>query len=105
MNINDVIAPNVTTKLTENGARRQWEATSHTDLIRMFASHGFDVLTGGKDINGDFTVNPNATGFKPYPHSRDVWIGGRQVASIIWHPEVPGCAFATTYRVSGDIHI
>ena len=105
MNINDVIAPNVTTELAENGARRKWAAANHADLIRMFASHGFDVLTGGKDVNGDFTVNPNAAGFKPYPHSRDVWISGHQVAWIMWHPEVPGCAFATTYRTSSDIHI
>jgi hypothetical protein len=105
MNISDVTAPNVTTALIENGARRQWSAAHHADLIRMFASHGFDVLTGGKDANGDFTVNPNAPGFKEYPHSREVAQDGHRIAAIIWHPAVPGCAFATTYRTSNDIRV
>lgn len=104
--LHEVNATDVTNELVENGARRQWTAKSHAALIRMFASHGFDVVRGFVvgGIGGTFTTDPNAGGVEE-KHARHVVQDGRIVASILWHPEVPGFAFANTARTFNEVAI
>ena len=101
MSLTTLTAPSVTTTLIEG--RRQWVAGSAADLIRMFAAAGFDVVRGYR-LNGEHTRDPNVGG-KEIRTAREVMMDGRAVAYILWHDDVPGFAFANTYKDFNDIAI